>query len=112
MKTVDRGLRMEDGGGGEVLGFAGVRTAPFQSARGLAQSKTCRRFGRAAYGPDDNTGFRQGWGVLWAGELWELEGKWLVPKLQGLGAGRGREMRINPPWPAFVRVFLWGVKKF
>jgi len=49
MKTEDRGLRMEDGGSGEVLGFAGVRTAPFQSARGLAQSKTWRRFGRALF---------------------------------------------------------------
>jgi len=108
MKTEDRGLRMEDGGGGEVLGFAGVRAVPFQSARGLAQSKTCRRFGRAGFGPDDNTGFRQFWGVLWAGERWELEGKWLVLGLQGVGTGRGREMRINPHWPAFMRIFFWG----
>src|SRR5581483_10440660 len=134
MKTEDRGLRMEDGGIGEVLGFAGVRAVPFQSASrrredavarrgGLAQSKTrrraaamarraWRRFGRASYGLDDNTGFRQFWGVLWRGGQWELKGKRLVIVLQGLGTGRGREIRINPHWPAFVRVFFWGGKKF
>ena len=47
-------------------------------------------------------------GVHRAGGQWELEGKRLVPKLQGLGTGRGREMRINPHWPAFMRIFFWG----
>jgi len=86
---------MEDGGTGEVLGFAGVRTAPFQSGSrrredamarrgGLAQSsktlrradamarRAWRRFGRAAYGLDDNTGFWQFLGVVWRGGQWEL----------------------------------------
>src|SRR5581483_3966939 len=111
MKTEDRGLRMEDGGSGEVLGFAGVRTAPFQSARGLAQSKTCRRFGTASYVLDDNTGFRQCLGGLWAGEQWELNGKRLVFDFQGLALKEGREMRINPHLTAFARIFFWGGKK-
>src|SRR5581483_5430204 len=133
MKTEDRGLRMEDGGIGEVLGFVGVRAVPFQSASrrredavarqgGLAQSKTrrraaamarraWRRFGRTGFEPDDNTGFRQFWGVLWRGGQWELKRKWLVSKLQGLGTGRGREIRINPHLTAFVRVFFWRGKK-
>src|SRR5581483_9538148 len=106
MKTEDRGLRMEDGGSGEVLGFAGVRTAPFQSARGLAQSKTWRRFGRAVYGLGDNTGFWQCLGVIWTGERREMKEKQLLLGLQGFGTGRGREIRINPHWPALVRVFF------
>ena len=135
MKTEDRGLRMEDGGIGEVLGFVGVRAVPFQSASrrredavarqgGLAQSKTrrraaaiarraWRRFGRASYGLDDTTGFRQCLGGLWRGGQWELKGKWLILLLgrQGVGTGRGREIRINPHLTAFVRVFFLGGKK-
>src|SRR5581483_3413327 len=113
MKTEDRGLRMEDGGSGEVLGFAGVRTAPFQSARGLAQSKTWRRFGRASYVLDDNTGFWQFLGVLRRDEQREMVTKRfvLLLGLQGLGTGRGREIRINPHLTAFARIFFWGGKK-
>jgi len=90
------------GGFGEVICFAGVRAAPFQSARGLAQSKTWRRFGRAGFGSND-TGFWQFWGGQW-----EVEGKWLVTGRQELGTGRGREIRINPHLTAFVRVFFLG----
>src|SRR5581483_325027 len=135
MKTEDRGLRMEDGGIGEVLGFVGVRAVPFQSASrrredavarqgGLAQSskarrraaamarRAWRRFGRAGFDAD-SIGFWQFWGVLWRGGQWELKGKWLVLLLglQGLGTGRGREIRINPHLTAFVRVFFLGGKK-
>jgi len=56
-------------------------------------------------------GLRQSLGVFTTDTLQKMMGKWLVLVRQRLGLKRGREMRINPPWTAFVRVFFRGAKK-
>src|SRR5581483_10756388 len=125
MKTEDRGLRMEDGR--EAKGPCAAPTELGEQlcltqgdARGLAcpglryggPSGLRRRRGHRPNACIHNGDLREHGRnavraqtrLLMHDGQWELEGECLVPKLQGLGTGRGREMRINPHWPAFVRV--------
>lgn len=41
----------------------------------------------------------------------ELKEKWLELALQRLGMWRWSEIRVNPPWSVFVRVFFRGVEE-